>query len=97
MSRAIFEAPTIFPPRSPDRRDGQRNIDQASVLALADGLEVFNPLAAVNLCEDRWLFVETLTRNYDRYRLADRLLGSESEQPLCAAVPAEDHAMKILR
>ena len=36
-------------------------------------------------------------RNYDRHRLADRLLGGKSEKPLCAAVPAEDHAIEILR
>jgi hypothetical protein len=49
MSRAIFDAPTIFP-REWDRRDGQRNVDEAPVLALPDSLEV--PIRSpVNLLE----------------------------------------------
>ena len=36
-------------------------------------------------------------RDDDRYRLADRLLGGKSEKPLRASVPAEDHAIEILR
>jgi len=58
---------------------------------------VVNSLAAVNLLEDCRLFIETVAWNDDRDRHADRLLGAKAEKPLRAIVPAEDHAVEILR
>jgi hypothetical protein len=52
MSRAIFEAPITLPYRSPDRRDSEGDVQQLSVLAVPDGLDVLQWLAAQNLREN---------------------------------------------
>src|SRR6185437_1283461 len=77
--------------------DGQRNVDAASILVLRDGLEVIDPLAAVNLLEDRGRLVEAVDGDDDRDRPADSLFGRKTEKPLRASVPTEDHAIEILR
>ena len=97
MSRAIFDAPTIFPRESRIRGDCQRDVEKAAVLALPDRLEVMNPLASVDLVEDCRLFIAPVEGNDDRNRLADGLLRGEAEQPLRAVVPAENDAVEILR
>jgi hypothetical protein len=58
---------------------------------------VLDALAAVNLLENERLLVQTVGRDDDRYRLANSLLGSETEKPLGAVVPAEDDPAKVLR
>jgi hypothetical protein len=83
------------PARVRDRRDGQRNVDEGSVLP--HSFEVLDSLAAVNLLEDRGLFILMVERYDDRHRPADGLFGGKAEKPLRAAVPAEDQAVEILR
>ena len=84
------------PARVPDRRNGQRNVDQAPVLALAHGLEVVDSLAAMDLLEDRRLFVLAVGRYNDGHWPADSLFGGKAEKPLGAAVPTQDQAVGIL-
>ena len=90
-----FRRADNLPARVADRRDGQRNVDAASILVLPDGLEVIDPLAAVNLLEDRGLFVETVGRDDNGDRPADNLFGRKAEKVLCFLVLAEDHAIEI--
>jgi hypothetical protein len=43
--------------RCPDRRNCERNFDQASVLSLANGFITVDALAAFNALKDRRFFV----------------------------------------
>src|SRR5581483_7023996 len=61
------------------RRHGERNVDQASILALADGFVVIHLLAAADAREDAGFFVETIWRNENGHRLADHLRGGIAE------------------
>ena len=56
-------------------RYAERDIDERAILALADGFEMLNPLAAADARYDRVLFGQALVRDDDRNVLADRLLG----------------------
>ncbi len=58
---------------------------------------MLDSLAAVDLVEDRGLFVPAIERYDDRHRPADSLFGGKAEQPLRAPVPAEDPTVEILR
>ncbi len=58
---------------------------------------MLNSLAAVNLLQDRGLFVPAVERYDDRNRPANSLLRGKAEKPLRAPVPAEDQAVEILR
>ena len=51
MSRAIFDTPMIRP-RHRGRRDGQRDVDQATIFADAHGLEMIYALAPLDTRED---------------------------------------------
>ena len=83
MSRAIFDAPTIFPSRTFTGDTAQRDIDQTSVLTHANGFVMLNGLAPSNALEDFRLLILTLSRNEDRDRLADHFVGRIAEQPFC--------------
>src|SRR5262245_51544444 len=76
-------------------RNRQRNVDQASVLALANSLIMLDALTAPNTFENRWLLVMPVGRNQDRDRLADNLFGQVAENPLRTPVPACDDAIKV--
>ncbi|MGC2786016.1 MAG: hypothetical protein WA397_19740 [Roseiarcus sp.] len=92
-----FRGADHLPARVLDRRDGQRNVDWAAILALPDGLEVLDMFAARNFPQDDRLFVQSVDRDDNRYRFADRLFGREAEKPLRGGVPAENDAIEILR
>jgi hypothetical protein len=53
--------------------------------------------AARNLPKDDRLFAQSVDRDNNRYRFADRLFGREAKKPLRARVPAENDAIEILR
>jgi hypothetical protein len=78
-----------------DRRDGQRNIDQPSVLALANGLIMLNALAAPDKLQNYVILILTLRRCQDGHPLADGVLGQIAKEPLRTLVPACDNAMEI--
>ena len=56
-----------------ERRDGQRNIQQAAVLAQADRLEMVDALAALQAREDLPLFVLPVGRNHEHDRFCRSL------------------------
>src|SRR5271170_6166284 len=78
-----------------DWRNGQRDINEAAVLALSDGLVVVDPLTATDAFEDSGFFVVTIGRNEHSQRLADRFLARVAEETLRAAVPARDDAIDV--
>src|SRR5260370_39696602 len=82
--------------RTSYRRHAERNLDQASILAPANGFIMVDALAAPHALEDAGLLVPALRRNQHRDRLADGLLGRIPEEPLCALVPAPDDPIDIL-
>src|SRR6516165_10662924 len=49
-----------------DGRDGQRNDDQAAVLALTKRLKMFYPLSTSDTCQDFAFLALPICRNYDR-------------------------------
>ena len=80
-----------------DWRNGQRNIDEASVLALSDRLVMVDPLTAPDAFEDFGFFVMAIGRNEYSHRLADRLLARVAEEALRATVPARNDAVDVFR
>jgi len=63
--------------------------------ALANGLIVFDALAAPNTFENPLLLVMPVGRNQNRAGLADDLFGKVTENPLRTLVPASDDAIKV--
>ena len=49
-----------------DRRHGERYVDERAVLSLADGVEVFDTLAAPDARQHHVFFAQTLGWNQDR-------------------------------
>jgi hypothetical protein len=79
-----------------DGRKRQRYLDQASVLASANGFVVIDTLAALDTLQDERLLVLAFGRNQNRDRLADDLVGGIPEKPLSSPVPSGDNSVKIL-
>ena len=77
------------------RRNGQRNINQASVLATPLGFEMIDRLAAADTIENAYFLVPALGRNDDRNRLADNLVGGIAEEALCRFVPRRDDTVEV--
>src|SRR6185295_13472144 len=78
------------------RRDRDRYIDLAAVLADTHGLEVIDALAAAKLLEDFGFFVEAIGRKEFRDGIADHFLGGVSEHAGGRWIPAADDAVEIL-
>ena len=79
-----------------DWRNGQRNVDAATVLALSNCLVLVDPLAAKDAPEDHWLLIVAIWRNEKGGLLADRFLSGVAEEPLRATVPAHDDAVDVI-
>src|SRR5262249_29618516 len=79
-----------------DRRDRQRNLDEASVLAPADGFEVLDAFTPSDATEDFSLLILMIRRDEDGDRLADDLFRHVAEDPFGAFVPALDDAVEVL-
>jgi hypothetical protein len=79
------------------RRNRERNVDPATVLPHANGLEVVDPLAGSDAGEDVRFFVLALGRNEDVDRLADQLVGRIAEDPLGRGIAGLDDAVEVFR
>ena len=71
MSLTIFEAPTIVPSASTNRRDRERYFDQASIFALSRGFVVLDALTIFDASQYFRLFIRLASRNENRDWLAD--------------------------
>jgi hypothetical protein len=78
------------------RGDGQRNINQAAVLASSHRFVVIDALTAHDPGDDIGFFILPVRGKDERDRTADRLLGGVAKQPFRAGVPGLDHAVEVL-
>ena len=79
-----------------DRRDGQGNRDEASILALADGFEMLDAPSGPDLRQHARLLRAAVGRNDRRNRTPDDLIGGIAEHALRRAVPGLDDAVEVL-
>ena len=79
-----------------DRRHGQRDRHQRSVLAAADGLEVVEAIAAANAGQRLVFLGLAILRDQPADRRTDHLGGTVAEHPLRRLVPRLDDAVEIL-
>ena len=80
-----------------DWRNGQRNIDEASVLAHSDRLIMVDPLTTPDAFQDSGFFVTAIGWNEHRHRLAYRLPARVAVEALRATIPARDNAVNVSR
>src|SRR5450631_833822 len=80
----------------PERRYRQRDFNQASILAPADGFKMVDALATSNAFNDRRFFIGPIRGNQDRDRPAEHFFRPVTEEPFCAFVPARDDAVEVL-
>ena len=69
--RRADDLPTVIP----ERRYGQRNVEERSVLAQAYSLEMIHALAALQALKDLPLFVAPVRGNHDENGFSDRFGG----------------------
>ena len=79
----------------PHWRRGERNLDQATVLALASGFIMVNALPAADAFENCRFLISAVGGEQQRDRLADRLCGGVAKKPFSALVPTGDPAMEV--
>ena len=79
-----------------DRRNGQRYVEQASVLCDADGFEVISALTPAQPGKNHLLFALAVIRNDQQNGPADRLGRGVAEQTLGTAVPRRNDAVERL-
>src|SRR6185437_1737375 len=91
-----FRCPDDFALGVSDRRDGQRNVDQTPILALANGFIVFDALSATYSLYDRLLLFLKIWRSQNCNRLADDFVREVPENSFRAAIPTGDDAIRIL-
>ena len=91
-----FRRPDDPAVRVPDRRDGDENFDQASVLAPSHGVVGLDALAAPDAFQDAGLFVLPIGRNEESDPLADDLVRRIAEDSLGGLVPAGDDAIDVV-
>jgi hypothetical protein len=95
MSRAILDAPMIVPEAS-FRRNSQRNIQRATVLATTNRFVVVYTLSTTKALQDRWFFVLAIFRDQNVNGLADCFIGRVAEKPLRARVPRRNDPVEAL-
>ena len=76
-----------------DWRDSQGDVDDGTVLALANGIEMLNPFAATDAGEDLVLFRLTILGDNQRDMASDGFLGAIAEGTFGGLVPAVDDAV----
>src|SRR6202022_1467308 len=81
--------------RVSDRRDGQRDINQASIFAPTNCFIMVNAFASSDLLKNKRLLVSTILWDQYRHGLPDNFRGLISEEPGCCVVPAADDAVEI--
>lgn len=74
----------------PNRRDGERDIDQGTVFASSYSLEVIDALAGLDASQNGRLLFEAIGWNNDRDRVADSLVCRIFEKALSALVSARN-------
>jgi hypothetical protein len=79
-----------------DRRNSERNIKEAPVFALSNGLVVIHVFAATNALKDHGFFVRTIRGNEDRHRLAHGFFRGITKKELGRAVPTHNDAVEVL-
>src|SRR5262245_7371657 len=82
--------------RVPERRHGQRDIEQAAILAHPHRLVGFDALAAPGALENPQLFVVAVRRDDDLNGLADDFTRLIAKEPFGRAVPTQDGAIEVL-
>src|SRR5690606_35610264 len=73
---------------------GDREIDEAAVLAAAHRLEMLNALARLHAVDDRAFLAAALFGDQGENRPADDFLGPVTEQAFGGWVPAGDDAVE---
>src|SRR4030095_313419 len=66
-----------------------------AVLVEALRVEVINPLAVTQSCEDGWLLALSVGRNQPQDGLTDHLIGRVSEDPLRGLVPTRHNPVQV--
>ena len=82
--------------RRPDRGDRQRDVDEAAVLAHANGFVMVDAFAAANPRQDLVLLALPVRRNDAADRSADHFLGGVPEHALRRGIPGLNDAVQIL-
>ncbi len=83
------------PRRVADRRDRQRDVEDASVLGASARLDLIDLLPGVDQFEDAAYLALQAGRHEERDRAADGLIGRVSVEPLGAGVPTGDDAAAV--
>ena len=86
----------MFPAEFDDRRDGQRDIDQATVLTPPHGFIVIDPLAPPDPRENPRLLLLPVFGDEDGHRLSHDFMVGIAVEPLGALVPAGNDPIQIL-
>src|SRR5262249_3754557 len=71
----------------PNRRNGQRDVDSASIFASTNRLVVLNSFSPTDALEVPRLLVMPIDRHEHRHRFADGFLGRVTIEALSTAVP----------
>src|SRR6516164_2265573 len=79
-----------------DRRDGERNRNQAAVLAPTNGFIAFDALSAPNSLTNGAFFMLSVWGDQNRDRFADRFFGRITEHSHCALVPTGNDGVEGL-
>src|SRR6185436_17330564 len=77
------------------RRNSQRNIHQASILALPHGLIMIDPFARSDAGQYAGFLIQTVRRYQDRHGLADNLFRFITENSPRTVVPTCDIAILV--
>ena len=78
-----------------DGRDGEGNVDESAIFALADGIEMVDAFAAPDAGHDAVLFGEPVFRDDESDVAADRFLRRIAEDALGSGVPTGDDAIEV--
>src|ERR1700746_2386510 len=79
-----------------DRRCGQRNLDQATVLAPPNNFITLDAVAAPDACKKFGCLVEAVRWNQGRARLPDDLFRGIAVELLGSTVPTGDDTIEVL-
>src|SRR5271167_2154994 len=85
-----------LPGLATDRRYGQRDLNEPSVLSPTFSLVMLDPLAASDAVEDTPHLIGASRGCQNRDRLSDHLGGGIAENPLCGLVPTGDDTIERL-
>src|SRR6185369_2672819 len=78
------------------RRDGEGNVDAATVLGETHRFEMVHALATTDFADDGFLFILQIRRDETHNRPADNLLGLVAENARGTGVPGNNPAIQVL-